>query len=387
MSFEFQKELGYWRCRGQLRPIKGVLSIALEAKRRGRQTLIVPLENAAEAAVVEGVDVYRACSLSQVVNFLRGEISLEPVRSTNDWSEAKFGDQDLDFGEVKGQQHVKRAVEVSAAGGVNILTFGPIPLNVDCKINVRFDSLATMRMKHVSKAPAAPTTFNLQGKGRAKLLTILSGFVLGCRLPGHRDETDRQNRLLVDVGPMLSQQVKLLIARSTDRDNHPAAILQLIDKRLGDMLRGTGNNDGVEWRMLRPALVTIAREHFHVKKSKPSEICLGSFGERFNDLDRIDFSHKPRKNSGLVPGSGANLEDTIGRFGVKLLGHEGHNERLGNGLTVADRQRFVPVRKFAQSFRHELVTRHCGHGVQHEAVLDIPTRSRELLLDHSLACR
>jgi len=54
---------------GRLRPVKGVLSIALEAKRRQRQTLIVPLENAAEAAVVEGVDVYGVCSLSQVVHF------------------------------------------------------------------------------------------------------------------------------------------------------------------------------------------------------------------------------------------------------------------------------------------------------------------------------
>jgi magnesium chelatase family protein len=68
---------------GKLRPVKGVLSIALEAKRRHRQTLIVPLDNAAEAGVVEGVDVYGACSLSQVVHFLRGDISLELVRSTN----------------------------------------------------------------------------------------------------------------------------------------------------------------------------------------------------------------------------------------------------------------------------------------------------------------
>jgi magnesium chelatase family protein len=61
---------------GRLRPVKGVLSIALEAKRRCRQTLIVPLENAAEAAVVEGVDVYGACSLSQVVHFLREDTRL-----------------------------------------------------------------------------------------------------------------------------------------------------------------------------------------------------------------------------------------------------------------------------------------------------------------------
>jgi hypothetical protein len=65
--------------------VKGVLSIALEARRRNRRTLIVPLHNAPEAAVVEGVDVYGATSLSEVVEFLRGQKVLEPVRSTNDW--------------------------------------------------------------------------------------------------------------------------------------------------------------------------------------------------------------------------------------------------------------------------------------------------------------
>jgi magnesium chelatase family protein len=73
---------------GQLRPVKGVLSIALEARRLHRQTLIVPLDNSAGAAVVEGVEVYGVGSLSEVVHFLRGDISLAPVRSTNSWSDA-----------------------------------------------------------------------------------------------------------------------------------------------------------------------------------------------------------------------------------------------------------------------------------------------------------
>ena len=97
----------------------------------------MPLENAAEAAVVEGVDVYGACSLSQVVHFLRGDIALDPVHSINGWPDAGSAEPDLDFGEAKGQQHVKRAVEVAAAGGHNILTIGPILSGTTFELRLR----------------------------------------------------------------------------------------------------------------------------------------------------------------------------------------------------------------------------------------------------------
>jgi hypothetical protein len=84
----------------------------------------VPLENAAEAAVVEGVDVYGVCSLSQVVQFLRGDLALEPVRSMNGWPEVGSSEHDLDF-EVKGQQHVKRE---SKSPPLEDIIFSPLDL-------------------------------------------------------------------------------------------------------------------------------------------------------------------------------------------------------------------------------------------------------------------
>ena len=108
---------------GELRPVRGALAIALEARKRRRERLIVPHQNAAEAAVVDGLSVYGATSLSEVVQFLRGEKELAVV-PTQPWTATKIRDES-DFSEVKGKYHVRRAVEVAAAGSHNLLTIGP----------------------------------------------------------------------------------------------------------------------------------------------------------------------------------------------------------------------------------------------------------------------
>ena len=110
---------------GHTRPSKGVLSMAIKAEQMGLKGIVVPRENASEAAVVEGIDVIAVDSLAQAAAFFSGEVDIDPTPSRVADLFDEFSMYDVDYSDVRGQNVAKRAVTVAAAGAHNLLMLGP----------------------------------------------------------------------------------------------------------------------------------------------------------------------------------------------------------------------------------------------------------------------
>jgi len=156
---------------GRVREVNGILSMAMTAAANGFNRMIVPLENAEEAAVVQDIEVYGVGSLTQAVGFLSGQLALETATVDIDELFNIASNYEVDFADVKGQENVKRALTIAASGGHNIMMIGP-PGAGKTMLSQRLATiLPALSLEESLETTRIYSAVGLLGKGKALLAT------------------------------------------------------------------------------------------------------------------------------------------------------------------------------------------------------------------------
>ena len=156
---------------GRVRPVNGVLSMAMTASANNFRGMIVPLENAKEAAVVQDIEVYSVGSLAQAVGFLAGQLPLETTSVNVDELFNVASNYDVDFADVKGQESVKRALTIAAAGGHNIMMIGPPGAGKTMMAQRLATILPALSLEESLETTCIYSSVGLLGKNKALLAT------------------------------------------------------------------------------------------------------------------------------------------------------------------------------------------------------------------------
>jgi len=156
---------------GRVRPVNGVLSMAMTASANNFRGMIVPLENAKEAAVVQDIEVYSVGSLAQAVGFLSGQLPLETTTVNVDELFNVALNYEVDFADVKGQESVKRALTIAAAGGHNIMMIGPPGAGKTMMAQRLATILPALSLEESLETTCIYSSVGLLGKNKALLAT------------------------------------------------------------------------------------------------------------------------------------------------------------------------------------------------------------------------